>query len=457
MIFPESLPFAKPFFAAAGLPASTVGLLTRFVVACLSTLRSASQAAGAIRMDPRHRAQLVRFLARRGWARDWLTLERLADVVLDACLHERGDWLLILDQTTHTTTGLRAQNTYCCRNTRKRPKGSDRRQKKTPPKLNHVFVFGLLVSPRTGTRIPCARPYYTEGYCQQRAAGARPGEPAPACRTQADIAADLIRAVRVPSGSRVLVLGDTAFEARQIRAACQARGFDWITPANPERVLAGPKPRLRLKELSKGLAAGAMTRIELCPGLTDWWRHQRGSPAKAWRGKYARRYWAHTEALAVHHVGLVQVVFSTTKQPQAGQAVEVQKVLLTNLLHWDLERVVSAYAARWQIELFFKEVKSELGLSNYRVRDFGEAEGWVQVCLVAFCYLEYDRLRQRAQAPNPEWWFRQRAKGLATQVRLDIEAADLEHIAKQLETEPGRRRLQERLRKAVPLEQRRPA
>src|SRR3954453_17133564 len=102
MIFEDSLPFAKPFFSAARLPASTVGLLTRFVVACLSTLRSARQAADSIRIDPRHRAQLVRFLARQGWSKDWLTLERLADAVLDACLHEQGDWLFLLDQTTHT-------------------------------------------------------------------------------------------------------------------------------------------------------------------------------------------------------------------------------------------------------------------------------------------------------------------------------------------------------------------
>src|SRR5947209_8676927 len=179
MIFSQSLPFAKAFFAAAGLPPSTVGLLTRFVVACLSTLRSASQAADSIRIDPRHRAQLVRFLARHGWARDWLTLGRLADVVLDACLHERGDWLFLLDQTTHTTTGRHAQNTYCCRNSKRRHKGSNRKHKKTPPRLNHVFVFGILVSPQTGTRIPCVRPYYTEDYCNQRAARANPDEPAP--------------------------------------------------------------------------------------------------------------------------------------------------------------------------------------------------------------------------------------------------------------------------------------
>ena len=192
MIFAESLPFAKTFFAAAQLPASTIGLLTRFVVACLHTLRSASQAADAIRLDPRHRAQLVRFLAREGWARDWLTLARLAGVVLDACLHEQGDWLFILDQTLHSTLGLHAQNTFCCRNNTRRQKNSARKQKKTPPKLNHVFVCAILVSPQTGTRIPCVRPYYTETYCQQRAAKARAGETVPVFRTQADIAAPWI-------------------------------------------------------------------------------------------------------------------------------------------------------------------------------------------------------------------------------------------------------------------------
>lgn len=457
MIFAESLPFAKSFFAAAQLPASSVGLITRFVVACLSTLRSACQAADSIRIDPRHRAQLVRFLARQGWSKDWLTLQRLAGVVLEACLHERGDWLFLLDQTTHTTTGLRAQNTYSCRNSKRRKKNSQRKQKRTPPRRTHVFVCGLLLSPQTGTRIPCVRPYYTEEYCKQRAACARPGKPAPVFRTQADIAADLIGALRVPAGSRVLVLGDTAFEAKQIRQACQQRRFDWITPANPERMLAGKKPRRRLDEVSQDFQAETMTRIELCPGLSDWWRHQRGSVSKAWRGKYARLYWARAETLEVHNVGLVQTVFSTTKQPSTGQPVEVQKILLSNLLHWDAERVVSAYSARWQIELFFKECKSWLGLSNYRVRDFQEVEGWVQVCLVAFCYLEYYRLCQFRQAERKEWWFQQRTKGLASQVLLDMETADLDHLARQIETEAGRRWLLGRLRTAVPLEQRRPA
>jgi hypothetical protein len=457
MIFADSLPFAKTFFQAARLPASSVALLTRFLVACCAGLHSAAQAACAIRTDPRHRAQLVRFLARLRWSHNWLTRQRLADVVLDSCRHEQGTWVFVLDQTYHTTYGRHAHNTFSRGNKNQRARASSRKQKKAARHACHCFVFGLLISPRTGTRIPCVRSYYTRDYCVRRAKEATAQRPAPAFRTQADIAAAMIGDLVVPAGNPVLVLGDTAFEAQQIRAACAARGFDWIVPANPERRLAGKKKRRPLKDFSQELTAESLTRIELCPGLTDWWRHQRGSRSKAWRGRYGRRYWARAETLEVHNLGRVRVVFSTTVQPQSGQAVVVQKILLTNLLTWEAAQVVAAYAVRWQIELFFKELKSDLGLSRYRVRDFVEVEGWVQACGIAFCYLEWYRRQRQDTSGRPEWWFRQRTSGLALQVLQEIETADLERVAMQLGTAEGRHWLLERLRRAVPLEQRRPA
>jgi hypothetical protein len=458
MIFADSLPDAKTFFAPLALPASSVLTLVRFLLACFDTLRSASDAACAIRTDPRHRAQLVRFLARQRWSRDWNTLAALAELLLRRCYAETGTWVFILDQTYHTTFGKHAQNTFSRGNKKKRGKKSQRKQKKAHRHACHCFVFGLLISPQTGTRLPCVRPYYTEEHCKQRAAKATAKRPAPIYRTQTDVAADMIRScVRVPEGSPVLVLGDTSYEAKQIRAACKERGFDWITPANPERVLAGKKDRKRLRAHRTHLSTPEATFIPLSPGLTDWWRHQRGSRSKAWRGKYARLYWARAETLAVHNVGTVLAVFSSTQQPQEGRPAEVQKVLLSNRTDWDAKQVVAAYAVRWQIEVFFKEMKSGLGLSNYRLRDFKEVEGWVQVCCIAFTYLEWYRLNRRERSERKEWWFRQRTRGLALQVRREIERADLERVASEMETEEGRSRLRATLRRAVPLEQRRSA
>jgi hypothetical protein len=55
------------------------------------------------------------------------------------------------------------------------------------------------------------------------------------------------------------VVGDTAFDAETIRAACDRRGFRWIVPMNPERVLAGPKgKRPKVQTLVKGLKASQL-------------------------------------------------------------------------------------------------------------------------------------------------------------------------------------------------------
>jgi hypothetical protein len=175
------------------------------------------------------------------------------------------------------------------------------------------------------------------------------------------------------------------------------------------------------------------------------------------RGKYRRLYWDRAETLDVHNLGRVRVVFSTTIQLQPGQAVQVHKVLLTNRLTWDAAQVVAADAVRWRIELFFKECKSDLGLSRYRLRDFVEAERWVQACCVAFCYLEWYRRLHQEDSGRPEWWFGQRTSGRSLQVLSDIETADLERIAAPMGTAEGRRWLLERLRQAVPPKQRRPA
>jgi hypothetical protein len=457
MIFSTSLPFAKTFFAPLALPASSTQTLIRFLVACFQGLASAASAADAVRTDPRHRAQLVRFLARRGWSDNWHTLATLAEQLLQCCYAEVGTWVFILDQTYHTTFGRHAQNTFSRGNKKPRARRSQRRQKKTHRHACHCFVFGLLLSPVTGTRLPCVRSYYTRDYCRQRAAVATARRPAPTVRTQADLGAELIRALRVPPRCPVLVLGDTAFEAAPIRAAGRARGFDWITPANPERRLAGRKNRKPLRGHCTQLRTTSATPLTLSPGLTDWWRHQRGSRCKAWQGQYARRYWARAETLAVHHVGTVGVVFSTTQQPQEGRPAAVPKILLTNRNDWDAARVVSAYAVRWQVEQFFKELKSDLGLSRYRVRSFVEVEGWVQVCCIAFVYLEWYRLRCRGEAERKEWWWRQRTRGLALQVQRASEWADVERVATALDSAAGRAQLRACLRRAVPLEQRRPA
>ncbi|MCG8587563.1 MAG: hypothetical protein MI757_22885, partial [Pirellulales bacterium] len=70
-----------------------------------------------------------------------------------------------------------------------------------------------------GYRIPWQIPHYTKEYWGQKGLKHR---------TTAEVAA------------AVVVLGDTAYEAKVVQKACEDRQYIWIAPANPERVYEGP-------------------------------------------------------------------------------------------------------------------------------------------------------------------------------------------------------------------------
>ena len=123
--------------------------------------------------------------------------------------------------------------------------------------------------------------------------------------------------------------------------------------------------------------------------------------------------------------------------------------------------IVELYNLRWQIELFFKEMKSTLGMVHYRFRQFERVERWVEMALVTFLYLEWYRATQLARRGLSEkerqWWERQRAYGLCQAVRQQAERADLEYLAERLKTTGGIQRLRRELKAACPAEYRSPA
>ena len=160
----------------------------------------------------------------------------------------------------------------------------------------------------------------------------------------------------------------------------------------------------------------------------------------------------------MHSVGEVQLVFSTRTQPTKNQPVEVQKILMTNDLSVSAKQMVEWYALRWQIELFFKELKSTLGFHQYRFRKFERVEGWDELIQVTFLYLEWYRSQQLRRrdltAQDKAWWRWQRTYGLCRAVRQDAEEKELGRLAEWTRTLGGLKRLKKQLRAAVPVEYR---
>jgi len=264
----------------------------------------------------------------------------------------------------------------------------------------------------------------------------------------------LILQLAVPADAKVMVLGDTAFEAATIRDACAQRGWTWIVPLNPERVLAGPKPRAKVLSLVGGLTADRFEAVRLMPGQGRHAVQRRAARCRVGPQAKARTYYVQAERRPVHNVGDVLLVFSTKEKPKAGEAVVVQKVLLTNDRTLNAMQVVAWYDLRWQIELFFKELKGTLGLHRYRFRRFAAVENWVQACLVTFVYLEWYRAWQLRRGERSEerlrWWGWQRSYGLSLAVSQAAEESDLTRLYRLAGTVTGQRRLRKCLREALP-------
>lgn len=450
-VMPTLKSFLKPVSLSDAARLMVVRIVTAFILH--SGRMSCLAAADAVRNQHRHRAQVGRFLERSRWKKARL-LDNLGLTLLSREPEPRGTWLFIVDSTLHGQCGKKTQNAYHTGNRTRRGRKKGKRYNKNKHALRrcHHFVCGLLISP-SGIRIPFYRPLYTRDYCRQKNIKHR---------TIAELAADMIRELPTPAeAGKVIVLGDTAFDAKSVRAACESRQFTWIVPANAERVVSGPKgQRPRIRSLIPDLVSKPLRRVRFAPGQGQWVDARRLSPHRVGPKAKPRTYYVHKERQDVHSVGRVQLVFSTRKSKLTKQDAtpEHVKILMTNDLRMSVAQIVELYSLRWQIELFFKELKSTLGACQYQFQRFERVEGWMELCLVTYTYLESYRWQQlsRKSLSDSErrWWRHQRTHGLCQAVRQASEHGELKYVSDRLQTPGGIRKLKRTLRESLPNEYR---
>src|ERR1700719_3816756 len=446
----NSVPGLKRWIGTLGLTDSAKLLVIRVVVAFLlhAGRMSCLRAAGAVRCEARHRAQISRFLPRLRWRKldiNVILRQRLLDLE-----DPDGRYVYIIDATLISQSGKRTENTYSTGNRQRRPRKGRRYGKNKHARKNcHSFTTGLLITP-SGIRIPFCKPYYTREYCKKRGM---------AHRTTAEAAADLIRELPLPNVAPVIVLGDTAYDAEVVREACRDRGYSWIFPCNPERVLAGPKGnRPKVRSLLKDWSKWSRQTVRLAPGQGAYAGYRRLSPHRIGPKAKIRTFYVHQERQRVHSVGEVRLVFSTTKGNLKAATPDDVIILMTNDQRLSVRDIVELYSLRWQIELFFKELKSTLGFHQYQFQKFEPVEGWVELALTAFMYLEWYRVQQMSRRDlsdeEKRWWQHQRTYGLCQAVRSASEQNELKYIADCLETPGGTRKLKRLIRNSFPKEYR---
>jgi DDE family transposase len=356
-----------------------------------------------------------------------------------ALLDSDPNWLTIFDGTDTKRGGLaKIQN---MRRYKKEKKSKNGR----PSTKTHTFVFGLLILP-CGVRLPLPRKsWHTQAYAKEKKLP---------YKTQIDLVTESLAWLkpRLPEKIQLIVMGDSYFEGERLFRLCQEEGWTFISKLKRNRCFEDGR---KIVATGQKLAAGKFRRHRLRRGKEATAGYRRQEPRRS-RTHENRAYDIYSERRQVSRLGEAQVVYSWktpvyTPRPRMDQRQFV--ALVTNNLRLPAKKVVEFYELRWQIEVFFREMKGQLGLCDYQGTQFQSYERFITLAMLSFLVLEYERIRglqkQSANAEPRAGWAAARTAVLLELVRKETLRADVKWQRECLKTRSGRRRLKKALDQAA--------
>jgi SRSO17 transposase len=190
-----------------------------------------------------------------------------------------------------------------------------------------------------------------------------------AFRKTTELAAELIRECKAPTGVKVMVLFDAYYLCQTVVKACRAQRFHFASTLKSNR---------RLYKLGWKLNAGRYGR--------NLFRRRRTDPLVLAKPHGAVCYrFVDAGWLQVSTLGALHVVFS-----RKGTAKKILG-LVTDAPELPAADVIRTYDKRWTIEQWVKDLKQLLGLGQYQNRPYRAAV--IHLHLVCFAYALLTHLR----------------------------------------------------------------
>jgi hypothetical protein len=298
-----------------------------------------------------------------------------------------------------------------------------------------LWVMGLLITD-TGVRIPLPRrSYHTKAYARKH--GLK-------YRSQIDIAVEMLTRFRVPDNVEIFVVADSFFESKKLDRICKSRNFSYVTAVDSHRCLAdeyGNSNGQHIVALFDALSSKAFEKITLNSDREEYYFFRRSSEHK---NKKHRIYYVCKKTLNIAKLGERSVVFSKKVKNNGRNKSFSYKVILTNNDKLSAKQMVELYELRWEIELYFKELKSYLHFSDYDFEDFKASERWVDIVLITFLFLEYIRLQRFEKlklSDTPKNLKKSRIPQLIEIVRLDVNKENISYLKEAIKSPFGRQNL----------------
>jgi len=313
-------------------------------------------------------------------------------------------WILTIDTTFQRKHALTMPNLILFKE-----------KSKGVPACNHAFVIGMLIGPG-GVRIPLAvQDFLTKEFLCAINKGRKANHEAfLKHRTQVDLAVSLVQGARalLPRDMELWVVADNFFEGSKLdTACCSEHGVYYIVPLDSGRVIL-TKPEtaktMKVRAYEKALPDAAFERVALVDGKEPFaFLHRRESnPAKRKRGRRKEKvYRVARRCLDLKGLGKRTVFFSWKRRRfynDTARAKAHLKMLVTNHGSATAAEIVEGYSMRWQVELLYRELKSDLGLGHYQVVSLEGIRAHVHLALMAFLMMEMYRLDLMEKA-DPRW------------------------------------------------------
>ena len=275
-------------------------------------------------------------------------------------------WLIIVDTTAKKTKRrwhrrkrnkgkggkrrLRKRNSNCVKYKNKGKTGTGSQ--------SQLWVMGLIITD-TGVRIPLLRrSYHTKTYAKKH--GLK-------YRSQIEIVVEMLTRFRAPENVEIIVVADSFFESKKFDRICKSRNFSYVTAVDSHRCLAneyGNSNGQHIVDLFDALSSKAFEKITLNSDSEEYYFFRRSSEHKK-----QRMYYVSKKTLNIAKLGVRWVVFSRKVKNNGKDKSFSCKVLLTNNDKLSAKQIVELYELRWEIELYFKELKSYLHFIDYDFED----------------------------------------------------------------------------------------
>jgi SRSO17 transposase len=243
----------------------------------------------------------------------------------------------------------------------------------------HCLVFGIIY--HKGHRIPVnVKPYRSKAFCKKTHRK---------FVTQVDLAVQIVNEFVPPEGVKVIVLFDSFFSGKKMVDKVNHKGFDYVTVLAKNRVITS-RDEIHISE-----RIGQLIEDDDFEEISFTHKGRK------------KTYFMHREELAISRCGEVVIVFS-------GKEKKLQKVkaLASSLIHLSAVEISKHYSFRWEIEIFFKELKQYLGLGDYQVHSYRAVVRHIRFVLLAYLFLIHFQLRRHIHCQGikkPLLHFRNRA------------------------------------------------